>query len=403
MMNMSAIFKNDLLVKQNQFLRLGRERLGFFSSCILHTRSTKLSVNLFAYTALLTQTIASTLLLILIKKKSPKSNSVFIYTDKRHLKFSRNKFEPACIGLRKLLLFRRDHIYRHLSKSEIINCMKNAILLQRAYAQSIGSTGTELGLSIKEAQSLSGFDWLACIDLLLAKSAIAKFKKIESAGHFDRYTALASEMRKDGEIDYFSGAQHGLFETFSAGAPQPHYYDEYCLLFPESAQYFSSNLSANSACKVHFDKHRASFTNCMLSRPTIGVALQTDDYISDTRLLGRIQKIAVKCNYDVIAYAHPTSSSRSLKKLKSSFPKIRIEPKTRCSNIDLIITRYSTLAMDYVARDIPAIFWMAPDKVCVSTSENPKISSIESLDELPSLVDRIMKGKRYKNEVNISI
>ena len=124
------------------------------------------------------------------------------------------------------------------------------------------------------------------------------------------------------------------------------------------------------------------------------IALQSDDFESDAVLMQHLTPL-VMAGFVVIGYVHPATSRKQLRVLQLRFPYITFEQKRRYANVDIIITRYSTLAMDYVAMGVPAIFWAARDRVCVSMSENSLIHEIAELDGLMLSVNKMLaeKGK----------
>ncbi|MDT0496368.1 hypothetical protein RM530_03165 [Algiphilus sp. W345] len=391
-LNAELIFKNELLVKLNQICRLdGGLHKGRFPSAVVYTKSPGFFINVF-YSFLLRVASAFSFLILFCFRVPSGSNpeSAFIYVDRRRLKFSEGDCPAYNIGLYKYFsVFREDHVYQLLSLREVLRCLVDAFSRRRLMAEDIMRMRGITQFSGKQLLALSGFSYLRCLDLLLAKTALSKFQRIKCAGHFDVYTALMSQLRQDGSIKNFSGIQHGLFENFWFGEPAPLFFDEYKLLFPESRRYFEQRLSANPNCVFHVREKMPIFEHCAAIGITVGVALQTDDEASDARLLDALQVIA-RGRFSLLAYAHPAAPAKGLAKLHVRFPDIRFERKLRCSNVAVVITRYSTLAMEYVAAGVPAIFWAAPDRVCVSFSGHPLIHEITELDMLPEVLNTIL-------------
>lgn len=396
-MNIPNIFRNELLTKINQIQRISKAtKVPFFCSVVLHSKSINYGRNFILFFILFLETLISTAILFAYQHKTLPPDSIFAFTDKRLIRFSKKNYPAFCIGLRKYLFsFGKNHLYQFLSMSEKLACLSSAIRYKRSFTREIITSHGISTLTGQQALTLSGFSYFRCFDLILARSALAKFDHIESAGHFDAYTALIAQMRQTGEIKYFSGVQHGLFERFLFGKPTPLYFDEYHLLFAESEPYFQMYLSANPICHFSVRKYVTSFSPCNLADKTVAVALQTDNEMLDALLLECLESIALDNCLSILAYAHPATPPHSLERLRKQFPRTRFETTLRCGNVNVILTRYSTLAMDYVAVGIPAIFWAAPDRVCVSTSGNPLIHEIDKLDTLPRLLNHILGTQEH--------
>lgn len=393
--NVGLVFRNELLVKLNQAHRLSPDRVGScLPSTIMRSRSFNPVKNAFHTTAEWAVSWGSLLLLLVLRSPGRQMpDSAFLYLDKRLLGFSRPGLAAYQLGLYKYLLsFGRDHLYRYLSLRELLSSFVRALRLRKSMAAQICPAGTIERLNGQRALSLSGFSFLRCLDLFLAQVAVSKLRNVECAGHFDVYTALISQLRQHGKIGRFCGMQHGLYEHFIFGRPAPLYFDECRLLFKESEPYFRQYLSANPDCVVRVRERKSAFSHCDGLGTTIGVALQNDDAVSDALLLRHLQGYTPRCR--VLAYVHPATGPRRLQELQSQFPDISFEPKRRCANIAVVITRYSTLAMDYVALGVPAIFWASPDRVCVSFSGHPLISEVTDLDALPGILDSILSQQR---------
>lgn len=391
----SSVLTNELLVKLNQVQRIfgSLSGEGGLPASVIHTRSLSPIKNVFHIFLFKAVVFGSFLALIFLRKPSCSlPDSVFLYVDKRLLKFSSNGLPAYRIGLHKYLIGREQkHLYKHLTLHQLLQCVGYAFPLRKRMAKHILEECNIAGFSGQQLLSLSGLGYLRCLDLLLARAAISKLSSVECAGHFDIYTALISQLRYSDEIEHFTGVQHGLFEYFSFAKPSPLFFDEYRLLFSESESYYLQYMNANRNCILRFQSKKGRFDHCNDLRQTVAVALQNDDMIADEKLLCELQSIA-KGNFSALAYVHPATSHRGLARLRTHFPGIRFESKLRCENIAMIITRYSTLAMDYVSVGVPAIFWAAPDRVCVSFSGHPLIREINELNELSEVVRSILSS-----------
>lgn len=392
--NVGLVFRNELLVKLNQAHRLSSDAVGSrLPSTIMRSRSFSPIKN--ALYAMVERAVSWASLLLLLVSRAPGSktpDSAFLYVDKRLLRFCREGVPAYQLGLYKYLLcLGKGHLYRYLSAREVLRSLSCAVSLKKSMAAQICPAGTIEKLNVQQALFLSGFGFLRCLDLFLALASISRLRNIDCAGHFDVYTALISQLRESGKIDRFCGIQHGLYEYFLFGKPAPLFYDEYHLLFRESEPYFRQYLSANPDCVFQVQERKSVFSRCEDKGTTVGVALQNDDEVSDSKLLWHLQQLVPK--YRVLAYVHPATSAQRLKELQVQFPDIGFEAKQRCANVDAVITRYSTLAMDYVAIGVPAVFWAAPDRVCASFSGHPLVHQIVELSTLQEVLVGILSRK----------
>ena len=244
----AEVFKNEILVKLNQINRIVPEiPKGRLPATINRSKSLGKVVNLlYGITGTVVNILSLILLLFLsVRPSGNYSGTAFIYTDKRLLKFSTEGFPALCVGLHKILLrFGRGHLYRNLRTSDVLFCLREAVQMKEVLTDEIRNSMIG-NLNGEQLLSLSGVGYFRALDLMLARAAITKFKSIQCAGHFDVYTALISKLRENGEIEYFSGVQHGLYEYFYFGKPMRLFFDEYELLFRESELYFRQYICGN--------------------------------------------------------------------------------------------------------------------------------------------------------------
>ncbi|WP_157787552.1 hypothetical protein [Pusillimonas noertemannii] len=397
----AQILKNELLVGLNKINRLSPLKFPSFVSAVFWTHSLSIILNL-AVSALIALEFGFSLIFFILTRflrlQAP-PNSIFIYTDRRQLRFAIRDYSTKCIGLRKFLrTFRRGHIYSFLSLREVIQCFVDVPEVRRRLDKEVRTSCLIDGVEPWQLLSLSAFGFFRCFDLLLAHTALKKVKNIEFSSHFDVYVSLASRMRQTGEIEFLSGIQHGLYEVFAYGDPMPLYCDEYCLLFVESEAYFKRFLNANPACELRYRKRAVAFNQFLLRNDVVAVALQADDKVSDEKLLVFLSDLAPQLGFVLVAYIHPSSSSRYIKHLRNRFPSVLCEPSVRYADITVVITRYSTLAMDYVANGIPAIFWGFSDHVCVIYSDNKLIYEVERLQDMPLLLRKFFGNTEDSDE-----
>jgi len=216
---------------------------------------------------------------------------------------------------------------------------------------------------------------------------------IHFAGHFEMYVSILSLLREHGAIGRLIGYQHGLFEYSPKGrAYRPLYTDRYFILFPESENWVKHHMISNPDCKIIVPPAASSLAFQILYRNphshviAFGAAEGMD---LDQRIINRLLEMRARLstNLLIIIYFHPFFPNI----MKSSWREQGVIGfnKMRHNNIDLFITRYSTLGLDYHHIGVPVLFVPFDDGVCAFESGQFIICS--NLDEMELEVRKLIK------------
>lgn len=368
--NYAYILKNDSLAKINQISRLGLELNSKNFFCHIQKTKTNSFFRNSLYSSFYNLFILFSLITLIISRpiKIAPSKCFFLIHDPRLKKFSSEKNKFFYVGLHRFVKNKALHSYSILTKKELFKCIKDSITDFKHKKSHILALSNFLNVDEKSAEKISGFNILKIIDIRLAAAAIKKLQNVEFAGHFDIYTSIASFLRENDEISLLQGNQHGLLEKFKSSSPQKLFFDRYVLLFNESIDYVVEKYISNKFCKILVRTSQInSFEKSDAYSNFAAVAMQNDSYEKDFELINAVLK-----NYgsNIMLYIHPAAPDNIVKEIKEKYPKILVEKKARFDKIKVIITRYSTMGLDYQKNGTPAIFFLKDDDICISESNS---------------------------------
>lgn len=382
-LDFKELFLNEAFVKANQALRLvEKTENAKFRPYVLSVKSDSLILNLLYAGIYRLLSLIALLKLIISPKQVCTDQEIFILHDPRLLSFNKNKCQEYYVGIHKIFRIKGRHLYSSLTINEILMSIKLSIRNRYKIQKELKSVKLPYNLS-----KICDIGIFRILDVYLCYFSILKFQRVYFAGHFDFYVSLISQLRKSGSIMYAEGFQHGLFEIFKIGKPIPIYVDRYTLLYKQSKPYFMENFLENPDCEVLIaNKSFNPVQRLKQNRTVIAVALQNDSYERDEELLMIIEKCCTSRNCMLVGYLHPQTRPSRVSRLNSTFGKFSFETKVRHADIDLVITRYSTLAMDYAATNIPAIFFVRDDSVCITHTFDQSIMVAHSVNELNDFI-----------------
>lgn len=376
--DLEYIFKNEVLVKLNKIRRLKSKR--FFFGCLSVTSNFEDRIFKVKYVV---SCLINFLLIVFMPRIVNHNDDVFLFLNIRNKSFNNKGFVPFKIGLFNFRYFKYPHIYSCLTKSEIGYSVIDAFNSRKKFDSCVSLLSESLTLEKENVCSLLWLSFFRRLDICLAARSTAMLKKVSTSGHFDVYTALLSKQREFKNINFFHGNQHGLYERFTFGKPSKLYFDEYTLLFSESKNFFLREISSSFYCVVNTKKNKdpnnLSELKCS-AKYVLGFGFQNDNLEKDKSILSCFLSANAN-NYNdffYIVYIHPQSSEKLLNSLSREFPNVLFEKTTRYSNINALITRYSTIGMDYVDVGVHSIFILDDDDICISLSENKLIHVVNS-------------------------
>lgn len=382
-MNYSEIFKNESLAKINQIRRNGRyESKHWYFNCLSSGRIS----GLYNYVLSVRYCIACLVNLLLIsmgRRISP--DNTFFFVNVRNLSFNKSGYSPARIGLYNIRYRQYPHIYAVIPFFGMLSCVFLAVPECFKLRRDLGNLAKEFGISNKKMISITGNLYLRTLDCLLAERSLQMVGKLSTSGHFDVYTTIASCLRRKRVVDYYSGVQHGLYEVFFAGQPCKLFFDRYDFLFEDSREYaLESLIDANVVGCFRVGPKGLNLIKCSYSdkkKKIIAFGFQNDNIEEDLALLDVFYKALDRKRFILIAYLHPQTGLEVVKGIKKSYPSAHVEIKDRFSNVDLVVTRYSTLGVDYALLGVKVIFNLEVDRVCLERSRRDNIHIVYSKND----------------------
>lgn len=375
-----SYFLNDYLVKLNQYNRLGI-KVNSKSAVVDILSNHKISkIQNIKYRILYNSACLINLFMILISKKyNLDSKEIFIYSDLRHLSKRKDEAEAMRICLYNFRNISNKHIISTLSTKDQLYIVFISIFRFMKDKKCLIKIINDKNINKHIYLKLTGINIFRYLDLQLSYEALKQSNVIINfSSHFAWYVNIVSELTKnDNKISY--GYQHGLYEFAPEGYSYQKFYNTtYTLMFNESKKYFNTNLNGNEKCviKTAFKpmmKNLEQIENKL--KKIICYAMQNDDIELDCNIISKILS-TLNNEFILIIYLHPATSLTAESRIKELFPETEILRKTRYSNIDLIITRYSTTGIEYAMLDknICVHYLTFLDKVCISEAHNNQIS-----------------------------
>lgn len=330
------------------------------------------------------------LLFIRTQKRPRGGGPIFLFTNLRHGRFFKDGSEPVRVGLYNLRYLQYPHLLAGLSPLEWLRGIGLAFTSYPAFKKDCQQRCAALGEDWATFQHLAFCGRLRHLDAVLHAMALEKHGgEVWCPGHFDMYVFIASELRERGALTRLVGCQHGLFEHAPAGHRYEKLYaDAYLLLFEESRRWVVANFLKNPECTVTLDAKPAHIEFQVFERApgTRVVAFAAQEIaLCDERLIERL--LAIKARSDqqveVLLYSHPLypceNADWAAKGLKTF-------ARERHGNIDVLITRFSTLGIDYHRQGVPMLFVPFDDRVCIF--DDPAFTVCPDLDSMEAELGR---------------
>jgi hypothetical protein len=100
----------------------------------------------------------------------------------------------------------------------------------------------------------------------------------------------------------------------------------------------------------------------------------------------------------LVVYLHPLTNTRQQGMLARLFPKAHLIRHERHSDVDLLITRYSTIGIEYHRLGIPVLFFPFTDSVCVFDSLSNLV--VENPSSLPQRMLSILTDHTSQSDIS---
>lgn len=179
-------------------------------------------------------------------------------------------------------------------------------------------------------------------------------KKIVVNGIYERYCTLLSALGKDLNIKVI-GIQDGA--AIDIGVPKKIYIDV-MYVFDEFEEKIIRQYIANKNCKYVYMGFKSNLEWMKFDKTKkylIGVASQ--DWFTDKTIdiLYNLMNELDSNVYQVVVFPHYRETEEQYNKVKEKYPDLIVKTGSRYSNIDLLITFYSTIVYDFwsVNKNLP--------------------------------------------------
>jgi hypothetical protein len=307
-------------------------------------------------------------------------SDVVLFSDARTLK--NIPIESQCtfsVGLSKIITLRESSILQLLSIRELFEGFR-IYLTERRNLRSDKSL----------FNTLTYFNSVRILDVILFQMSLMKLanKKIHYGGHFDPFIMILSDCRKKKLIEFeLNLYQHGVFEKPKFGIFKKYYGDRYNLLYPESQYFLKKNLNGNKHCSFSISRSTTKIDKLLNhnQKSFVALAFQNDNFELDQIILDEI--IGTK-NIEIGVYLHPATSSKIKRSLYKKYPNISFYCNDRFLNVDILITRYSSLAIEYYHIGKSCFFVPFGYSICIF--EDPEIrQKIIEIGELKRVVQNL--------------
>jgi hypothetical protein len=211
---------------------------------------------------------------------------------------------------------------------------------------------------------------------------------IKVAGHFDKYTTWLSYIAHYNSIN-FSITQHGAIEKIYL--PSRIYCNNVYVYNEYEKKFIYDYLLLNKDCNFYIKgfKSYLNFTYYQRSdgKYIIGLASQ-DLYTHKTiELIQRLNLLNINKEIEILVYPHYRENYKAYTKLFRKYGNIKIYPKDRHYNINVLITYFSTIIYDYIHIDKQIkLVCFPPENIEMSFFLHPRVCIINSFEELREII-----------------
>jgi len=390
------VFWNEYLVRLNACQRIGvdpKESSMFVSKYPGENRWKLRFLSLRYMVASIFQLIC----LFLPARRIETAKPIFAFNNLSSRRFFSDKTIPARMGLYNFHDFNYPHILQILSIKELIGALRLAVQNYELFVSGCRQKCAALGENWSLFRRLTQCGRLTYFDAILHFMAFEKMAgTIHFDGHFEMYITILSMLREHGALGKLVGYQHGVFEYPPAGRKYiPMFTDEYHLLFSESEAWIRSNMQKNTACKFILNDSPVSLKFQMYAkkpRAYVVAFAAAEFFDNDQIIVNRILSIRRRLGKElsVLVYFHPFFPGV----IKSALRDQGVEGfnKVRHKNVDLFITRCSTLGIEYQRIGVPVIFVPFGDGICVFESGNFNVA--KSLEDMEQKICKLLQQPR---------
>lgn len=317
------------------------------------------------------------------------NQSIFLYSHKSQLKGLNFKLLNLRVNLLPVVKSRitSNHIYKLLSHEEflivlIFSIFNYPILLFQIYKICKKNKVNPYFYFLINSLNISSI-----LELNLLFKSISKIKNNEiycSAQFCPHLNLLSTYKLLNTKSKWkLNLLQHGVYEIDRFDRPYKKIYaDKFFYKYSQSINWLTKNYIFNKDCNYikKFDNKINSLITQRKKKKVIAYA-SSGYFDRDKLILRKLNQLTSKNkNIFFLFYPHPQYINVSSKFIKD-FNYIRLFKTRRHKNIDLLITGYSSIGLDYMAIKVNTIFVPFDDSICAFMDNDIEIENINTLNE----------------------
>ena len=298
------------------------------------------------------------------------------------------------VGLHNFRFFRYPHILSVLTLRELCAGFWYARKTYRKFLRSCRQECENRNTDFLVFHRLCNTGYFRFADYLLTYRVLKKLQPVEVgiASQLEVNASFLSTYRAAGLDILLVGYQHGLFEE----PPSPHRYepigfDTYYMLYQESEAWFLRNMLGNTDCVIKYRDKATMISWQTLDRSGFDKVLAfaaQDSSPQDIEIIDAMLSYAEGANALVLLYSHPNYQNFPTQRWRN-IVNFRAFPHERHKNIDLLVTRYSTMAMDYRSSLGKSILFVpGSDSMCIL--ENDALNVCKDIKQLPHMLCKLL-------------
>jgi len=194
---------------------------------------------------------------------------------------------------------------------------------------------------------------------------------INTYEHFGVYNTLISQSKIVNKDVFLHGHQHGIIEKpWKPYSYNPVKFDKYYLIYKQSMNMVVRNYAHINDLNIVSIDHQipSNFSSLTTKNKPIIAFAMAEGHDNDIAVVSELIWLTNIFQFKLIIYPHP--SVRLNGKIKTLISGLDCYRSQRHSNIDLLVTRYSSLSVDYIALKVPVLFVPLGQNICLFDSED---------------------------------
>ena len=210
--------------------------------------------------------------------------------------------------------------------------------------------------------------------LYLCLTKIDKESNIANSEHFTPYMHLLSVYRLSNRKNSWSLHlyQHGVYELDKfQRAYNKVYADKMFYKFKQSLAWIKENYILNTNCSFNFIESKQISKSYLKKKKKLIAYASSGFYIQDNFILKKLNTLQKENkNIEILFYPHPQLNLRESKNMLKKYNRCKLIIRERFLNIDLLITGYSSLGLDYLNLNVKVLFVPFEDKICAFNDDS---------------------------------